>query len=79
MIVDEIDIARMSAFEAKNHPPIARHPYRPVPSPIALEGMQTQAGQSEMLGLLRVVHQRQDLPQFLRQCWPYAASVVFRT
>jgi hypothetical protein len=40
VVIDQIDIDRIPVIEPEYHPPVARHPHRPLAFPFALQGVQ---------------------------------------
>ena len=60
MIIDQIHVAGVDALEAEYDPPVARHSDRPEARAIALQRMQSEAGQVHVRGFGRFVEAGED-------------------
>src|SRR5580704_5834336 len=63
MVIDEIDVRSIPAFELENYSPVARNPNRPLPFTFAAEGMQPQTGQCHIGWRQGGFEGREDEPQ----------------
>ena len=48
MVVDQVDIAGLTAFETEDDAPVARYRDAPLPAPLTLELMEAVAGQVQV-------------------------------
>ena len=76
MIVDQVDVADASTFEAEDNPPVAGHRYAPKALEIALKSMQAIARQIQILRPLGHIQQAQDFLYRVRQVGAYPPSIT---
>jgi hypothetical protein len=76
MVIDEIDVTGISAFETKNHPPIPTYEHRPEALAIAPQRMQPEARSIHVLGFDRSIKTRKDALDFGNEIRPYLAAVA---
>jgi hypothetical protein len=76
MVIDEIDVTGVSAFETKNHPPIPAYEHRPEALAIATQRMQPEAGSIHILGLGRSIEPRKDALYLGDEIRPYLAAIA---
>jgi len=61
VVVDIIDISRVTVFESKHHPPVRPHRYRPKTCIFPLEGMKPKPRQVHVLRMRGGVEAHQDI------------------
>ncbi len=76
MVIDEIDVTGISAFETKNQPPIPAYEHRPEALAIATQGVQPEARSIHVLRLGRSIKARQDALCLGHEIRPYLAAVA---
>lgn len=68
MVVDQINVERITFLKAKDHAPVAGNADAPNPFQVAFHGMQTPAGkQSHVLRTLGLIDGQENVGYFLRE------------
>jgi hypothetical protein len=75
--VDQVDVARMAALEAKDDAPIARHAHGPTPFHISGEGVKLEAGKVHLLGRIGFVEAGADTADLIHPIRREAFASVF--
>lgn len=76
MVIQQIDIGRVSALEAEDDPPIGPYRYAPEPRQLALERMQAKARQRHVIGSRRAIQARQHNPDLIDVLGVHPTPVV---
>jgi hypothetical protein len=76
MVIEKIDVLHIRAFKLENDPPICSNGDAPEPGIIALELMQSKAGQVHILGLRGTLKPCQDACDLFDMLRIQAAPVV---
>jgi hypothetical protein len=76
MIIHQIYIHGVMAFESKDDAPIARNGYRPLSLPAALQGMKLEAWNSHARRARSRIQRRKNHPQLADLMRTYAAHIV---
>jgi len=69
MLIEIIDVDRISVFKAERYPPVPGYRHGPVASEIATQGVQPEARQVHVFRRAAAIEDSENVAQFLNVLW----------